>query len=201
MDTKSFVDRYFEDLQGVMERISKEDIERVVEVLYQAWLGRRQVFLAGNGGSASTATHFASDLAKFTSVEGKPRFRVVALTDNMPWITAITNDLGWQDVYVEQLRNLMQDGDVLVAISVHGGSGSDKAGSWSQNLMRAAKYVKDRGGEVIGLSGFDGGTLKEIADARIVVPIESTPQVEGFHLVLTHLICATLRHLIEGSSE
>jgi len=83
-----------------------------------------------------------------------------------------------------------------VVISVHGGSGADKAGIWSQNLLKAAKFVKDNGGKVIGLAGFDGGVLKQIADACIVVPINSTPQVEGFHVVLTHLICARLRELI-----
>ena len=97
---------------------------------------------------------------------------------------------------MSRLRNLMNNGDVLVVISVHGGSGADKAGVWSQNLLRAAKFVHDNGGKVIGLAGFDGGALKQIADACIVVPVNSTPQVEGFHAVLTHLLCAGLRDAI-----
>jgi D-sedoheptulose 7-phosphate isomerase len=111
-------------------------------------------------------------------------------------VTAITNDLGWSEVYIEQLRNLMEPGDVFVAISVHGGSGSDRAGVWSQNLLKAAKYVKDKGGKVLSLVGFDGGVLRKISDASILVPINSTPHVEGFHLILTHLICARLKELI-----
>ena len=86
-----------------------------------------------------------------------------------------------------------------MAISVHGGSGADVAAPWSQNLLKAAKFMKENGGKVVGLAGFDGGALKQIADACIVVPINSTPQVEGFHSVLSHLICARLRELIGES--
>lgn len=199
MRSGKFIDLYLQELESIARRISHEDIDRVIELLHEAWKDGRQVFLAGNGGSASTATHFASDLAKFTSVEGKRRFRAVALTDNVPLVSALTNDLGWENVYVEQLKNLMSEDDVFVVISVHGGRGADRAGPWSQNLLKAAKFVKDNGGKVVGLAGFDGGVLKQIADACIVVPINSTPHVEGFHVVLTHLVCARLRELISGS--
>jgi len=199
MRNRDFISLYLRELESIIGRISQEDIERVIELLYEAWRNWRQVFLAGNGGSASTATHFAGDLVKFASVDGKRRFRAMALTDNVPLVTALTNDLGWENVYVEQLKNFMHEGDVLVVISVHGGSGSDRAGLWSQNLLKAATFVKDNGGEVVGLAGFDGGILKQIADACIVVPINSTPHVEGFQLVLTHLICARLRELIAES--
>jgi len=199
VDNKEMIDLYLRELESIIGRISREDIERVIELLYEAWRNGRQVFLAGNGGSASTATHFASDLAKFISVEGRKRFRAVALTDNIPLVSALTNDLGWENIYMEQLKNLMREGDVFVVISVHGGSGADRAGPWSQNLLKAAMFVQDNGGEVVGLAGFDGGVLKKTADACIVVPINSTPHVEGFHVVLTHLICARLRELIAES--
>jgi len=199
MGNIGFIEKFLRDIGEILEKISREDIDSVIRVLYDAWREGRQVFIAGNGGSASTAMHFASDLAKFTSVDGKPRFKAYSLVDNAPLVTAITNDLGWSEVYVEQLRNLMKPGDVFVAISVHGGSGADRAGVWSQNLLKAAKYVKDNGGKVLSLVGFDGGVLRQISDASILVPINSTPHVEGFHLVLTHLICARLRELIAGS--
>jgi D-sedoheptulose 7-phosphate isomerase len=196
LDSETFINTYLQEFESIIERISRDDIDRVIKLLYEAWREGRQVFLAGNGGSASTATHFACDLAKFTSVEGKRRFRALALTDNAPLVSALTNDLGWENVYVEQLKNLMQEGDVLVVISVHGGSGADKDSAWSQNLLKAAKFVKDNGGKVVGLAGFDGGILEQIADECIVVPVNSTPHVEGFHLVITHLICTRLRELI-----
>ncbi len=196
IDNQRFVKDYLLELEATAQCVSKEDILNVMALLYAAWTDGKQVFIAGNGGSASTATHFACDLAKFTAIDGKPRFKVYCLNDNIPLVSALTNDLGWDNVYYEQLRNLMNSGDVLVVISVHGGSGADKAGVWSQNLLKAAKFARDHGGKVIGLAGFDGGALKQIADACIVAPVNSTPQVEGFHVVLTHMLCAGLRQSI-----
>ena len=112
---------------------------------------------------------------------------------------AIINDEGFDSLYEEQLKSHFREGDVLICLSVHGGAGEDKAGLWSQNLLKAMRYVQENGGKTIGLSGFDGGPMKEIADACIVVPANSTPQVESFHLALEHLICACLRQRIEES--
>lgn len=196
-----FIDEFLMETAKTIDRISREDISNAIKLLFEAWKEGRQVFVTGNGGSASTATHFTADLTKFCSVEGKPRFKAYSLVDNMPLLTALVNDLGWDNVYVEQLKNLMQKGDILVAISVHGGVGKDKAELWSQNLLKAVKYVQGNGGKVLGLVGFDGGVLKQVADVCIVVPVNSTPQVEGLHLVLTHLICARLCKLIEEYGE
>ncbi len=187
---------YLLELESVTKRVSQTEINAAMDLLLDAWKEGKQVFIAGNGGSASTATHFTCDLAKFTAVEGKQRFRVICLNDNIPLVSALTNDLGWENVYFEQLRNLMNKGDMLIVISVHGGSGADKAGVWSQNLLKAAKFVQDNGGKVLGLAGFDGGALRQVADVCVVAPVNSTPQVEGFHVVLTHLLCAGLRELI-----
>ena len=98
-------------------------------------------------------------------------------------MTALVNDEGWDKVYSYQLENLMDDGDYLVVISVHGGVGQDKVGLWSQNITIASKMIQERGGKVIGFVGFDGGAIKTLADACVTVPIESTPHVEGFHLI------------------
>lgn len=179
-----------------MKRMDRKEIDKAIGILFEAWKHDNQVFTLGNGGSASSSSHFACDLNKWVSDEADRKFRAFALVDNIPLVSALTNDNGWGDIYYEQLRNFFRKGDVVVAISVHGGSGSDKAGPWSQNLLKAVKYAKDNGGKVIGLAGFDGGVLKTAADACVVVPANSTPHVEGMHLVLTHLMCEQLRQMI-----
>ena len=194
-------DEYLSEVSKIASDLDRRDIDRAISILYDAWKGDNQVFVIGNGGSSSTATHFACDLNKWVSDEAERKFRAFALVDNIPLMSALTNDNGWGEVYAEQLRNFFRKGDVLVAISVHGGSGSDKAGPWSQNLLKAVKYVKDNGGRVVGLSGFDGGVLKKAADACVVVPAESTPHVEGMHLVLTHLMSEQLRGLISAKGK
>jgi D-sedoheptulose 7-phosphate isomerase len=199
MGNREFIQHYFADMHKVIDNISIDDIDRTVELLFDVWKRGGQVFTCGNGGSASTATHFACDLAKTTIVGDRKRFRAYCLNDNIPLVSALINDEGFDNLFYEQLRNSFQAGDVLICISVHGGAGSDKAGLWSQNLLKAMKYATDTGGRTIGFSGFDGGPMKEIADACIVVPIDSTPQVESFHLVLEHLICACLRLKIAES--
>jgi len=194
-------DEYLSEVSKIVSDLDRGEIDKAISILYGAWKSDNQVFVIGNGGSASSSTHFACDLNKWVSDEAERKFRAFALVDNIPLMSALTNDNGWGEVYTEQLRNFFRKGDVLVAISVHGGSGSDKAGPWSQNLLRAVKYVKDNGGKVVGLSGFDGGVLKTAADACIVVPAESTPHVEGMHLVLTHLMSEQLRALISTKSK
>ena len=199
VNEEKYIETYLSDMKKVIEAISIDDIDRVVELLFSAWERGNQVFICGNGGSASTATHFSCDLSKTTIVEGKRRFKVHCLNDNIPLITAIINDEGFDNLFIEQLKNLFQKGDILICISVHGGVGRDKAALWSQNLVKAMRYAKEMKGYTIGLAGFDGGVMKEIADACIVVPINSTPQVESFHLALEHLISSCLRQKIEES--
>lgn len=173
--------------------ISVEDMDKVIEVLFETWKAGKRVFTCGNGGSASTATHFACDLVKTVAPPGKRGFNAECLNDNIPLMLALVNDDGFDNLFYEQLRTKSQPGDALICISVHGGAGTDKAGLWSQNLLKAMKYVQQNGGKTIGLSGFDGGPMKEIADACIVVPVNSTPLVESFHLVLEHLIVFALK--------
>ena len=192
---------YLDEVSQIVAKLDRGSIDEAIGILYDAWKGDQQVFAIGNGGSASTATHFACDLNKWVSDEADRKFRAFSLVDNIPLVSALTNDNGWGDIYYEQLRNFFRKGDVLVAISVHGGSGSDKAGPWSQNLLKAVKYAKDNGGKVVGLSGFDGGVLKTAADACVVVPANSTPHVEGMHLVLTHLMAEQLRGMLSSEGK
>ena len=194
-----FLENYLSEMKKVIDNIPVVDIDKVIEILYDAWKRGNQVFTCGNGGSASTATHFACDLVKTTGAPGKRGFRAECLNDNIPLMLALINDDGFDNLFYEQPKTKFKKGDVLICISVHGGTGRDKAQLWSQNLLKAMKYVQENGGKAIGLSGFDGGPMKEIADACIVVPVNSTPQVESFHLALEHLICSCLRQKIEES--
>ena len=201
MDNRKFIRNYLSEMKSVIDGISAEDIDKAVGILFDVWKRGGTVFTCGNGGSASTATHFVCDLAKTTIVEGKKRFKAYCLNDNIPLVSALVNDNGFDNIYYEQLRGSFQKGDVLICISVHGGVGADKAGLWSQNLIKAMKYAKDTGGKTVALAGFDGGLMKEIADACIVMPVNSTPHVESLHLAIEHLICQCLRQRIAEYGE
>jgi D-sedoheptulose 7-phosphate isomerase len=196
MENEKQIEQYLNEIKDICNNISKEDIDKAIELLFDAWKNGKNVFFCGNGGSAGTANHFMCDLFKVTIVEGKKRFKAHCLNDNVPLMTALINDEGWDNLYTEQLKSLFEKGDVLICLSVHGGAGQDKAGAWSQNLLKAMNYVKKNGGKTIGFVGFDGGAMKEIADVSIVVPFDATPHVEAFHVVLQHLIAFRLKEKI-----
>lgn len=196
----SYANNFLQELEKVSTKIKvhySEKLDQAIEVLFQAWQNGQWVYIMGNGGSASTATHLAADLAKTICAEPSDRgLRAMALVDNIPLVSALTNDWGWENIYVNQLSTYYVEGGVGIGISVHGGSGTDIAGKWSQNLLKGLQYIKDRGGKTIGLSGFDGGPMKDLVDVGIVVPAESTPLVEGLHVVLHHLVVFGLKEKI-----
>lgn len=200
MNNASYIVQFLDQMVRITREISTKEIDRAIDILLDAWRRRSTVFVMGNGGSASTATHLACDLAKYTIVDENPRFKVIGLTDNIPLVSAWSNDGGFGQIFVEQLRPWLAEGDVLIAISVHGGSGSGQAGPWSQNLVQAMALAQERGAKIIGLSGFSGGSIKEMADVCIVVPIDKeplgTPLVESWHVVVHHLMCFALREKI-----
>jgi D-sedoheptulose 7-phosphate isomerase len=201
MKNKRQIEQYLREIKEISDNISQEDIDEAIELLFDAWKNDNQVFICGNGGSAGTATHFMCDLFKVTIVEGKKRFRAICLNDNIPLMTALINDNGFDNLFIEQLKNLFRKGDILMCLSVHGGSGKDKAGLWSQNLLKAMDYVKRNGGKNIGFSGFDGGAMREVADVCVVVPFNATPHVEAFHVVIQHLIAFRLKEKIKEYNE
>ena len=186
---KNTIGYYLEQVEKTACKLKEQqkEIQRFVDFLKIAREEKKQVFICGNGGSAGTAVHMACDLFKISGI------RAISLNDNVPLMTAIINDDGWENLYTEQLKRLHNPGDMIIAISVHGGSGSDKAGLWSQNLTKAIDYVKTHGGITLGFSGFDGGAMKTICNVCVVVPAETTPLVESFHMVLEHLIAFELQ--------
>jgi len=185
------------EISTVLKVLYSEKLDKAIDLLFQAWKDGAWVYIMGNGGSASTATHLAADLSKtICSKQGDKGLKALSLVDNIPLVSALVNDWGWDNVYVNQLDNFYVPGGVGIGISVHGGSGTDVAGQWSQNLLKGLQYIKDRGGKTIGLSGFDGGPMKDLVDVGIVVPANSTPLVEGMHVVLHHLIVFGLKEKI-----
>ncbi len=198
--TFTLIDEYLGTMEGLLRELPRQPIREAVEVLYDCWCRGGTVFTLGNGGSASTASHLACDLAKATIVPDRPRLRALALVDNAPLVSAWTNDSGFASVFAEQLEPWLKAEDVLVALSVHGGSGEGEAGPWSQNLPRAVALARGRGARVIGLSGFGGGYLRDHADICIDAPIDGeplgTPLVESLHVTVHHLLCLALRQRI-----
>ncbi|MBI4952908.1 MAG: SIS domain-containing protein [Myxococcales bacterium] len=205
-DNVDFVERYLRQTAEVALATSREDLAKVIELLFECYRARGTIYTCGNGGSAANASHLAADLAKFTRVSGRRRMQAQSLCDNAALVSALTNDEGFGRVFVEQLVGRIGRGDVLLCLSVHGGSGADQAGPWSQNLVAAARYARAEGARVGALVGYDGGALRQLADACVVVPSAldgstSTPHVEGFHEVYHHLVCDRLRELVHAHGE
>ena len=186
---RGFANGYFSKLKSTIDEIPMEKVERIVQIIFDAYQNNKYVFIMGNGGSASTASHFACDLGKGTICEGKPRFRVVSLNDNIPLITALSNDFGYERVFVEQLMNLVNPEDLVISITASGNS---------PNILRAVEYAKRQGAKAIGLIGFGGGKLQEIVDEHITVSSTNYGQVEDVHLILSHAISQYFKTLIEN---
>ena len=180
MSHEGYSEAYLKESAEISENLLKQTkaISRVVDVLFDAWKKGKWVFVIGNGGSAGTATHFVGDLIKTTIEHPHEKgLRAIALADNITMISAAVNDWGWHEAYTGILNTYWSKGSIVIAFSVHGGAGKDKAGAWSQNLLKALQFAKDNNGTAIGISGFDGGAMKDIADVSVVVPAHSTPLV------------------------
>lgn len=196
----NYIYSFLSGIVEICEKISQEDIDRVVEYLFNAWWNQNNIFLIGNGGSAGAALHFTADLNNCTiRMNNVHPIHALSLVDNIVRYSALLNDWGWENVYVEQLKNYFRPGDIVFAISNHGGVGKDMAGAWSQNLVRALKYAQDHGGKALALTGFDGGIMKKFCDACIVIPYNTTPHVEGFYGVVHHLITERLTEKINDA--
>ena len=172
--------QYFEELQRVVTGLSHKGIDQIAATLVRAYEAERMVYTFGNGGSASLASHLACDLGKGTAYcDGGKRVRVLALTDNIPTLTAWSNDSSYDDVFSEQLRNFVQAQDVAFAIS---GSGNSK------NVLNALQVAREAGATTVGFSGFEGGEMKCLCDICVVVPSQNMQIIEDLHLAMAHSI-------------
>jgi D-sedoheptulose 7-phosphate isomerase len=169
---------YLQRVRAAIDSLPGDALGALGEKLYRAYRDDKQVFTLGNGGSASTATHMAADLAKNTIEAHMRRFRVLSLNDNVSILTALANDLGYDVVFREQLKNLIHAGDLLVAISASGNS---------PNVINAMEFARDQSAEVIAMLGFDGGKARELADLAIVVPADHYGVIEDVHLIINHI--------------
>ncbi len=175
----SFPLLYKNQVLEAINRIDLSKVETAIQWFEQARAADRHIFVAGNGGSASTASHFVCDMVKGASYQRSRRFRILALTDNLPTLTAYSNDVSYDAVFVEPLRNFAHAGDLVMAIS---GSGN------SPNVVRAVEYANSAGCRTIALTGRDGGKLGQLAQLNIQVPVPHMGRIEDAHMIVCHMI-------------
>jgi D-sedoheptulose 7-phosphate isomerase len=181
---------YLNRLGEVLQLVPPEQVDEIRDVLLGAYEKDRRIFLFGNGGSAALASHFACDLGKGVTMgsNGAKRFRAIALTDSVPMMTAWANDSHYEDIFAEQLKNLIEAGDVAFAISASGNS---------RNVLKALEVARHAGGFCIGLGGYDGGQMKHLCDLCLVVPSDNMQLIEDLHLSIAHALFTTIRHRLE----
>lgn len=181
------VKQYFAELTRVIENLPKEKVQDLVDTVLEAYQSERQIFILGNGGSAAAASHLACDLQKGIGGCAPKRLKAMALTDNVPIMTAWANDYDYTDIFAKQLDTWLNPGDLVVAIS---GSGN------SPNVLNAVELANKRGALTYGLTGFDGGKLAQLARKSIIAPSHNMQQVEDIHVILSHLVMTCLKKII-----
>lgn len=178
------IKKYVRGLQDALNEMNMQAINTAVDVLWDAYWNNRQVFILGNGGSATTASHMACDIGKGVVYKEKKRFRVQSLCDNVAVLTAWANDVSFDTIFKDQLENLLNPQDVVIAISASGNS---------PNVIKAVEYARNQGAIVISMSGFSGGKLKQMSDVNIHFPVNDYGQVEDLHMMSEHIITECIR--------
>lgn len=175
---------YVRKIQDMLTNLDLKEVERLTNTVLDAYKNDKQIFIIGNGGSASAASHMACDWGKGTVVPGKRRMRVISLTDNMAMFSAIANDFGYENVFVEQLKNILNPGDLVVGISASGNS---------PNVVNALRYANQAGGITASIVGFTGGAMKKESDIVIFLKNSEYGPVEDGHLILNHIVATYLQ--------
>jgi len=183
MNYKYDIEEYLSKLKNTIDAVSVESINELMNILVDAKDMGKTIFIMGNGGSAATASHFVCDFNKGLSFNGLNRYKFICLNDNIPSLMAYANDLSYDAIFMEQLKNFFQKGDVVIGIS---GSGNSK------NVLNAINYANEMGGITIGLSGFDGGKLMKMAKYNVNIPIHDMQITEDLHMVLDHCMMKIL---------
>jgi len=174
-----FLKNYLSELTSIINMVDGKEFEALIGELAAAYERQANIFACGNGGSAATASHFACDINKGVSFGKEKRFRVICLNDSIPTIMAYSNDVSYDSIFVEQLKNFMNAGDLLIGIS---GSGN------SENILRAVRYANESGGQTFGICGYGGGRLKDAAQKSLVINSNDMQKVEDAHLIILHCV-------------
>jgi D-sedoheptulose 7-phosphate isomerase len=183
---------YLRDVSRLIAELPVPQLKGLVDRLLAAYDEGRQVFLLGNGGSASTCSHMVNDFQKCIYLAGGKTFKCMSLTDNVALITAWANDTSYERIFAEQLRPWVQSGDLVICVS---GSGN------SPNVLEAAKLARDTGAYVVGLTGYEGGRLAPLVDESLVVPCDNMQRIEDVHMVVLHLLFWRMLQEVEARSK
>jgi len=178
---------YLADLSAVLSAFDHRQLEKIVDDMLQAYRADKRIFVMGNGGSGSTASHFACDINKGCCLDLEKKFKMICLNDNVPTILALANDISYDVVFEEQLKNFFIPGDLVIGIS---GSGN------SANVLRAVRYAKANSGRTIGLSGFSGGKLARLVDISFVARSDDMQKVEDVHVIVVHMIMQIVHQVL-----
>lgn len=186
---KEAIDNYFDLLKQSVDGLDRNAIISFVDLLLEARKNGNNIYIMGNGGSASTASHFTCDFNKGLSYKKDVRFKMICLNDNIATMLAYSNDLGYENVFVEQLKNFLKKNDVVIGIS---GSGNSK------NILNAIEYANDLGAKTVGLTGFDGGKLKDIVDISIHADINNMQVAEDVHMTICHMLYSIMSPILKN---
>lgn len=188
MDYKSQIKNYINDEIKILQNLDIEELNKTINLLEETRLKGNTIYVFGNGGSASTASHMQNDFNKGISEKLVKRYKFNCLCDNVATIMAIANDDCYENVFLNQITNNVKPGDIAIAIS---GSGNSK------NVINAVEYFKSKGNTVIGFTGYSGGKLKELADIKLHVPLDNMQITEDVHIIFNHLMMYILCHTIK----
>ena len=183
----NFYAQYTDKLKKALDTLPQKEFGEVVDAIMAVYETGHQVFLMGNGGSGATASHFVCDINKFACFGSNTRFKALCLNDNIPTMLAYSNDVSFEDVFLGQLRNFLNQGDLVIGISASGNS---------MNVIKAIEYANDTDARTIGFTGSNGGTLAKVAQIAVKVPEDDMQRIEDIHLILAHIIAQQIRQKI-----